>query len=418
MQKDRSISATTAYQAITDELRARILCGDLPPGTKLSNVTQLAAQFGTSTFTVQTALAPLVRDGLIECKRRVGTIVKHNAAVLTCAGLYCGRGLMDDHRFDFYRELLKQIEAQLAGDNVRTEIFLDARPWGEHTRPLPALTRAVEHNEVQGLIVALCDLQCEPWLRELPIAKSFVTSGPAPNQVGPDRDQMLTLALTRLRERGCRTVGLISSVHIPEKARHPDFRMYTDYTDLVADLGLKTGASWVLTPSDTEASYEQHGYAAFHELWRRPERPDGILVYTDTAARGVMTAALELGVRVPEDIKMVFHHNSGVDWTCPLGVDWVETDVAAWAAALIEQVRRQKAGKKIEEPTVLGYRIVETGGRGQESGVSIASKRCSDFSQALREPVDTTGSTLPKTSTSGCAKPDAGGGVLRDKGDG
>jgi hypothetical protein len=36
---------------------------------------------------------------------------------------------------------------------------------------------------------------------------------------------------------------------------------------------------------------------------------------------------------------------------------------------MIKQVRRQKAGEKIEEPTVLGYRIVEGGDTGQGSGV-------------------------------------------------
>jgi DNA-binding LacI/PurR family transcriptional regulator len=361
-----SVAPEAAHQVITRALRDRILGGDLPPGTKLPNVTQLAAQFETSTFTVQTALAPLVRDGLLERKRRVGTIVKHNAAVLTCAGIYCGRGLMGDHRFDFYRELLKQIQDQLAGCNVRTELFMDMRPTDEHTRPLPALVRAVERNEVQGLIVALGDFRCEPWLRQLPVAKSFATCNLDLNPVGPDVDQMFVLALTRLRERGCRTVGMISSVHIPADTMHPFFRMVVTYTDLVADLGLKTTAPWVFTLSDPEVSHEQHGYAAFHDLWRRPERPDGLLVYHDAAARGVMTAALELGVRVPEDIKMVFQHSTGVDWTCPLGVDWVETDVTAWAAAMIEQVRRQKAGETIEEPTLLGCRLVEgeTGGRG------------------------------------------------------
>jgi DNA-binding LacI/PurR family transcriptional regulator len=345
----------------------------------LPNMHSLAQEFGTSYFTVQTAISALEKEGIVESSKRHGTIVRYNANALTCAGIYCGNGLMDDHQFDFYRELLKQLRAQLAGSNVRAEIFLDSRTADEHTRPLPVLARAVERNEVQGLIVALADGRCEPWLRQLPIAKSFAGSDPALNPVGPDVDQMLRLALTRLRERGCRTVGMISAMHIPatilkldpfrnsgrqlratrRDSMDPYFWMYVSYADLVADLGLKTGAPWLFAPSDPAPNHERHGYAAFHELWRRPDRPDGLLVYTDTAARGVMTAALELGVRVPEDIKMVFHHNTGVDWTCPLGVDWVENDVGAWAAAMIEQVRRQKAGEEIQEPTVLGYRLVE-----------------------------------------------------------
>jgi DNA-binding LacI/PurR family transcriptional regulator len=353
------IVSMAKHNQITEALRHRVLHGDLRPNETLPTTQELAAQFGTSVFTVHTAMAPLVAEGLLERRRNLGTIVRHNPKVLTCAGIYCGNGLMDDHTFDFYRELLKQIQTQLAGRNVRTEIFLDARPPDEHTRPLPALVRAVERNEVQGLIVALGDFRCEPWLRQLPVAKSFATNNLNLNPVGPDVDQMLRLALTRLRERGCRTVGLISTVFIAADTMHPAFRLYVNYADWVADLGLKTTAPWVFTLSDSEVSHEQHGYAAFHDLWRRPERPDGLLVYTDVAARGVMTAALELGVRVPEDIKIVFHHNSGVDWTCPLGVDWVETDVSAWAAALIEQVRRQKAGETIEEPTLLGCRLVE-----------------------------------------------------------
>jgi DNA-binding LacI/PurR family transcriptional regulator len=91
-----------------------------------------------------------------------------------------------------------------------------------------------------------------------------------------------------------------------------------------------------------------------------------------------MAAALERRVRVPKEMKLVFHHNTGVDWVCPLPVDWVESDVAEWAAALIRQVRQQKAGETVT-PITLPYRLVSVqcsvfgvqvpAARGQGSGV-------------------------------------------------
>jgi DNA-binding LacI/PurR family transcriptional regulator len=81
-----------------------------------------------------------------------------------------------------------------------------------------------------------------------------------------------------------------------------------------------------------------------------------LFVYPDTSARGVMGAALELGVRVPEDLKLIFHHNTGVSWHCPLAVDWIETDTAQWADEMIRQVRRQMEGGEVA-PVAMPYQL-------------------------------------------------------------
>jgi DNA-binding LacI/PurR family transcriptional regulator len=346
-----------------------ILNGEVVPGDLLPTIRELAERFDTSVFTVQAAMTPLEEEGLVERRRRVGTVVRHNPAVLTCAGIYSGSGLLEEWEYAFFRELSRELQRQLGGQNVESKLFADMRSTADHLKPMPDLVRAIDSREIQALFVVLSDQDNNPWLTRLPVTASFNASGAMPNRVNTDSEQMLRLSLTRLRERGCRTVGLISAIRIPRDHRHDYFKFYEVFTEIVTDLRMKTRDPWVITPQGHVADHEAYGYESFRRLWGKDDHPDGLLVYPDTSARGVMTAALELGVRVPEDIKMVFHHNTGVDWTCPLGVDWVENDTAQWAAEMIKQVRRQKAGEKIEEPTVLGYRIVETGVRGQESGV-------------------------------------------------
>jgi DNA-binding LacI/PurR family transcriptional regulator len=367
-----------AYASVERQIRHRILSGHWGAGMRLPNRDQLAIEFNTSVFTIHRALTPLEQEGLIERKRRVGTIVKHHPAVLTCAGIYSGSGLLDEWEYAFFRELSRELQRQLGGQNVESRLFADMRSTADHLKPLPELVRAVESREIQALFVVLSDQNTDPWLARLPVTASF--NGRMPNGVHADAAQLLRLGLTRLRERGCRTVGLISAIRIPRDAHGCYFHFYKAFTSIVADLGMQTRNPWVITPAGRVADHEVYGYESFRRLWDaeassgalsetssgagidkardkgRDKHPDGLMVYPDTSARGVMTAALELGVRVPDDIKMVFHHNTGVNWLCPLPVDWVESDTSRWAAEMIRQVRQQKAGADVE-PVSLNFEL-------------------------------------------------------------
>ena len=352
-----------AYQKVGGAIRERIRRGEWGPNERLPSRDELAAEYKTSVFTIHRALTPLVEEGVIERKRRTGTVVSSDPAVLTCAGIYGGDWLVDEWEFAFYRELTRELQRQLGGQQVQSRMFADMRPLADRVAPMPELVQAIESRTIQALFVVLCD-NSTLWLTHLPVAASFSASYPIPNRVGVDTEQFLRLGLTRLREQGCRTVGFISAVEVPRDHHSSYFQMYEVFIGLVVELGLTVRDPWAITPTGHILDHEAYGYEAFRRLWAADEHPDGLLVYPDTSARGVMTAALELGVRVPEDLKMVFHHNTGVDWICPLGVDWVESDTTAWAAAMIEQVRRQKAGKAVTEPTVMGYRLVEGGREG------------------------------------------------------
>lgn len=68
---------------ITEQLRADILTGALPPGTPLSQA-DLAARFGVSRIPVRDALAQLSADGLITAQpNRTATVLKMTSAEVT-----------------------------------------------------------------------------------------------------------------------------------------------------------------------------------------------------------------------------------------------------------------------------------------------------------------------------------------------
>ena len=68
-------SNTPVYRQITDELRTRLVSGQLPPGTRLPPVRQLAADLTVHHNTVAQAYRQLAAEGWLSLKRGRGVQV-------------------------------------------------------------------------------------------------------------------------------------------------------------------------------------------------------------------------------------------------------------------------------------------------------------------------------------------------------
>ena len=70
------------WQQITEQLTARILKGEYPPGSRLPSVRELAAQAGVNPNTMQRALSALEQEGLADSNRTAGRSVTEDTAVI------------------------------------------------------------------------------------------------------------------------------------------------------------------------------------------------------------------------------------------------------------------------------------------------------------------------------------------------
>lgn len=68
-------SATPPYEQIRSQVSALIATGDLPPGSRLPTVRRLAADLGLAGGTIARAYKELEAAGLIQSRRRAGTVV-------------------------------------------------------------------------------------------------------------------------------------------------------------------------------------------------------------------------------------------------------------------------------------------------------------------------------------------------------
>ena len=63
------------YQQVADGIKELIACGELPEGTALPPVRQLAADLGVNLNTIAAAYRELQKDGLIAVKHGSGSVV-------------------------------------------------------------------------------------------------------------------------------------------------------------------------------------------------------------------------------------------------------------------------------------------------------------------------------------------------------
>lgn len=127
------------------------------------------------------------------------------------------------------------------------------------------------------------------------------------------------------------------------------------FLDLVPELGMETRPAWV---ADTDFG-EESGYRAALAVLRELERPTALLCGNDATAMGAVRAAMELGLRVPEDLSV-----TGIDdWVearaCPIPLTTVRFDHEGMGQAAFRAVMAMLDGVDVAEVQIFDGRLIE-----------------------------------------------------------
>lgn len=335
---------------ITGFVRELIREGRLSPNEKLPTIRELAAAWDTNSFTVREALSPLVREGMIVRRPRLGTFVGARQAILQHVGLYRTQPphLRPE---DGFNSMLHAAMCRVLGRAGLTVTgWLDPREQSEQRQPLPALLEAVERRQIQALIATSLNGESRDWLANLGLPLAMMTDPVGSVGVGLDYAQMTELAVAHLAQRGCTSVGLITHRREPPPALLPvpgPDSLRGHFLAAAQRHGLVTRPEWIAIPEASRPSLEECGYHLCKCLWRQPEHPAGLFVFSDAVARGVFHALLELQVAVPGELQLAVHRNDEVDIFSPMPVAWLEVRVEALAEALLQQVRALFEGRPV-----------------------------------------------------------------------
>jgi hypothetical protein len=360
--------AQAVDEQITNLLRQRIASGELPAGARLPPTDVLARQLGVTIARIQSALRPLVRAGLLQRRQRQGTVVRAAAPAITRVGLYRGATSGWGGRDRYAARLERLLTANLAALGVACSSFHDHRPEAQRTTLLAELRQALRAGSIDALIACESDHHLQRLMRSLPIP--VAGGGGRRGASGPgyyDFRQFADAGAACLAARGCRSAGLISVVGDPPAGGRPPAhaacRLPTLFHQACQRHGLATADGWLHHPAGgvREAEAEAFGLASVQALWAGAVRPDGLLVYTDLAARGVVAgllAALDDDAPPPA---LALHRNRELGLFCPFPADFLEARLEHMAEALWQRVLAQRQG--LAPPVApLPFTVVAGGG--------------------------------------------------------
>ncbi|MCX6969210.1 MAG: GntR family transcriptional regulator [Verrucomicrobia bacterium] len=324
-----------AYKRITIQLREVILSKALPPGTRLPTLAELARLWKTNYFTVQTALTPLVNQGLLMRRQRKGTFVAGTTPEIKAVGIYFGASFWQVRHVAFYQALHAALCEYFERLGITVQLFMDSRPREQQGTPWKVLTDAVECREVNAVISAMTTSEEVSWLEELPVPLTMI-GGATYHSVDIGLSNFLRNSLVRLKERKCRSVALISGGEITD---------FETFQKMAEEAGLKTRREWALVRDACAGEFEEFGFDSFCRIWKGATKPDGLIVFPDHIAPGVAMAILQQGAKVPEQLKLVMHCNEEVYAHCPLAADWQVVSIGGIVKALWTNLRAQAEGK-------------------------------------------------------------------------
>ncbi len=340
------------HEQIAHFLRQQVATGALPPGTRLPTTKELARTWGVTISCIQAAVTPLVREGLLLRRPRVGTIVRERSATLMRVALYRPSDPAREARDHFARSLAAVVAARLERSGVASELLTDLRPEGEQTAPPSELKAGMRQRGVDAVIACESNERADPWLGQLAVPVAALTPERSANGVWFDHGQFAREGVACLAARGCRSVGLISALN-PRRATalgapHPFRELADGFRRAAAEHGMTLHERWLRQPAEdvavVEADAERFGYDHARSMCAAADRPDGILVTTDITARGALLGLMALadGSRPP---RLVLHRNAETGLFSPLPADFLELSIDRVAAALIASIERQRGGE-------------------------------------------------------------------------
>ena len=346
------------YQRLARELREQIINGRFAPGSRLPSTAKLARSWRSSPYTVHTALTGLVKEGWIERVHGAGTYVAEPKNRFLCAGIYHEADIGSNRLSNFVRSIHDCLLEQFAALHKETQIFIDSRPEHKRGTVLPALDEAIRNREIQCLIAPTATFENSPALAGLSIPTAFAGNPGSPNRVDFDKEDLLRESVRCLVGQGCRSVGFIAH-NLSKVYRHGEIEcsLYDTFQQIMREEGLTPRPDWIGEPVLPAPDLEAYGYQEFQKLWKLRRKPDGLIVYPDTAVRGVITSVLKFGIDVvPSQMKFVFHRNAHQDLLCPFPMTWAISDEDLLAKKLIQIVEKQFRGEKTS-PALLPYEL-------------------------------------------------------------
>ncbi|XHR31173.1 MAG: LacI family DNA-binding transcriptional regulator [Chthoniobacteraceae bacterium] len=317
------ICSPKKHEAIYERLRQEILTGKWPMGAKLPKEAEMARLLGCSIGTLSKAVGLLVHEGLVERRPRAGTQVLRNT--IESAG---AAARLDAFAFIYPGEQHEGIWRLVKGFNdaaceeQRRVVMLSTGP--DYQKEAEMLGRLSEFD-VKGAVIypVMSSPEDQIHFSQMLLATKFPlvlaeVSLPGLGYPAVVADGLHAgYTMTRhILGQGKKRIGFFSNYSWIPFMRD----RYLGYRCALNEAGIPEQAQWVMLEGSMHPDFAdplREPTELARGFLRNCGKLDGVVCANDFLAFGLIHAAREMGIRVPEDLKV-----TGIDdyAMAPLGI--------------------------------------------------------------------------------------------------
>ena len=300
IQLDRESAVPIATQ-LEEQLTWLIATRTLSPGDHLPSIRELGAALGIHYHTVRQVYRDMEARDLVSTRQGAGTTVRGLSSLLQARPRYAGampaQGVLIADYDAFYLPLLRGIELGGAETHI---LSILAVAEDSHVKANLQMHQLITAG-VRGLIVvSVGQLVHEELEAQGPDASIPVVycdwSAEVEEAIVFDAPGAVSALTTHLAEHGYRRVAFMAPMlELPHMAA-----LYRGFQDAAS-----SGVIEAVDLLPCEGFTIEHGAAAASAALRSAAPPRVIATASDGLALGVLDAARQLGVRVPDDLALV-----------------------------------------------------------------------------------------------------------------
>jgi len=301
----REASSPSSLVLIAGRLEGDIRSRSLRAGDRYLSVADAATMIGVSTATANRAMDILVRKRLLVRQQGRGTFVGKAAGAPSTSRVHTVFVLlMEDQEgvgpYSLVEAFIPAIRQRMGNVNLQVS-FIPSRRSIDYLSEL--IETAQKTGQLAGVVPISCAREIYRYLDESGVP-TVVVGSLCPDQqhiasLDSDSHAIGSLLARHLVTKGHRRMGLF----VIGEGRPGDHAFFDGISNELTTAGLPHNALTVrIFPRDFDAFRAQ-----VNELLSQPDRPTGIICSIAPLASTVLGIADELGLRVPQDLDVVFH---------------------------------------------------------------------------------------------------------------
>lgn len=258
--------------------------------------------------------------------------------------------IIDTQVNDYYREIIIRLHDTLYDMGLQ----MISASLGYRREELPNILRTIYDSNVCGVILVTCDYLSVKSILNQKLPHVWIDCNDPPEETAEictvQTEQHISgvMAAQELYRKGCRAPILLGGSSISHRMRE----RFEGFRAEFARRGIEFGEERIIkTPRVREALDESK--QAIRYLISSGYQFDGVFAISDWRSLGAYLALTELGIRVPEEVRVISYDGVSTAIRAILNITAIQQDTRRIAAEACSLLQRQMKRETIEKKRVL-----------------------------------------------------------------